>query len=100
MYLCDCHMPCIIRNDALDLILVNMYGFAEPKILGLLGTWPQLGVSDGRYTYEYCQSLLWWILCIMNIHKMDKMMETVVKDTRFFIMGHHLPVIQLLSILE
>jgi len=36
----------------------------------------------------------------MNIHKMDKMMETVVKDTRFFIMGHHLPVIQLLSILE
>jgi len=34
---------------------------------------------------------------------MDKIMETVVKDTHLFInteLGHHLPVIQLVSFLE
>jgi hypothetical protein len=35
--LCDCHMPCINRNDALDFKLVNMYGFAEPKICYAFG---------------------------------------------------------------
>jgi hypothetical protein len=30
-------MPRIIRNDALDFMLVNMYGFAEPKIYYAFG---------------------------------------------------------------
>jgi hypothetical protein len=30
-------MPCIIRNDAFEFILVNMYGFAEPKICYAFG---------------------------------------------------------------
>jgi len=37
MYLFDCHMPRIIRNEALDFILVNMYDFAEPKICYAFG---------------------------------------------------------------
>jgi len=39
----------------------------------------------------------------MDIKGMDKITETVVKDTHFFInteLGHHFPVIQLVSFLE
>jgi hypothetical protein len=40
---------------------------------------------------------------LMDIKGMDKIMETVVKDTYFFTnkeLGHHLPLIQLVSFLE
>jgi hypothetical protein len=39
----------------------------------------------------------------MDIKGMDKIMETVVKDTHFFIkteLGRHMPVVQLVSFLE
>jgi len=40
---------------------------------------------------------------VLYIHGMDKIKETVVKDTHFIInteLGHHLPVIQLVSFLQ
>jgi hypothetical protein len=68
--------------------------------LGLMCTWPQLGVSE-----VYLLQIFDMVnpLFVMTIHIMDKIMEAVVKDTHFCIntvLGHHLPVMQLLCILE
>ena len=41
--------------------------------------------------------------CLCNLQGMDKIMEKVMRDTNFFInteLGHHLPVIHLVSFLE
>jgi len=40
---------------------------------------------------------------MLGVQEMDRMMEIFVKDTHFFIdteLGHHLPIIQLVSFLE
>jgi hypothetical protein len=45
----------------------------------------------------------WIYLLVPDIQKMDKIMETVVKETLFFTnteFSHHLPVIQLVSFFE
>ena len=44
------------------------------------------------------------IICnVLGVQEMDRLMDTIVKDTHFFInmeFGQHLPVIQLISFLE
>jgi hypothetical protein len=89
-------MPCIIRTDALDFLLVNMYGFEESKICYAFG----VDVFTALARYFWWEVYLLQVfdmvnpLCVININGMDKIMKTVVKDTYFFNMGHHFPVIQ------
>jgi len=81
---------------------VNVYGFAEPKICYVFGVDVYMTSAWCFWQEGYLLPVFDMVnpLCVMNIRKMDKIMETCVKDTHFFIMGHHFPVVQLLSILE
>jgi len=81
---------------------LNMYDFAEPKICYAFGVDVYMASAWCFRKEGYLLPVFDMVnpLCVMNIHKTDKMMERYVKDTHFFIMGHHFPVIQLLSILE
>jgi len=81
---------------------VNVYGFAEPKICYAIGVDVYMASAWCFWQEGHLLPVFDMVnpLCVMNVHKMDKIMETYVKDTHFIIIGHHFPVIQLFSILE